>query len=230
MKRAWALIGTFVGLLSSLNASAGPLAAFNLEQQTAHVAVYARENRSPDARKIEAKLVQLTALLGASEVPHVNYYSYQSAGDIAAITGRYAEGLTYPSLGQVHSTSEATDHELVHVVSRQLGSPGTFFEEGLAVALGNHGKWNGRDVDEVAKRSAAGGSIEPWIARFDAVDPSVGYAIAGSFVKYLIKQHGVERVASFFRRCPSQQAAAAVFASCFGESIDAAGVAWERQL
>ena len=217
------------GLLVSVGASAGQLAAFSLGDTSAHVSVHSRERRFPVAKDIEKRLERLATELGTPDVPHVDYYHYESASDIAAITGYFVDGVTFANVHQVHSTNDATDHELVHILTEQLGHPGTFFQEGLAVALGNRGRLHGHNVDDVARRAASGIPVSALIARFDTIDPEKGYSIAGSFVKFLIKRHGVDTVARFFHACSGQPTATA-FTAVFGSSLDAEGAAWARQL
>ena len=106
-----------------------------------------------------------------------------------------------------------------------------FFQEGLAVAIGNEAKWQGKDVDSLARKSAAGVKLSSLVARFDSLDPDAAYAMAGSFVNRLIKTQGIAKVAEFFRACgPAGTNPAAAFARTFGQSLDEAGAAWVASL
>jgi len=58
------------------------------------------------------------------------------------------------------------------------------------------------------------------------VAPEVRYPLAGSFVKFLIAQHGLAKLSEFFRGCPNERARDAQFAQVFGVTLDAAGSAW----
>jgi hypothetical protein len=112
-----------------------------------------------------------------------------------------------------------------------MGNPGVFFQEGLAVALGNEAKWQGKDVDSLARKTAASVRVSTLVARFESLDADTGYAVAGSFVNHLIKTHGIAKVAEFFRACPASGAnASAAFARTFGQSLDEAGAAWTASL
>jgi hypothetical protein len=95
----------------------------------------------------------LAGLLGLSSVPHAELYRYERAEDVAAVTGQYVGGVTYPALRQVHSTEGSLNHEMVHLVAAQLGDPGTFFQEGLAVALGDRGRLGGRKAERCWRTS-----------------------------------------------------------------------------
>src|SRR4029453_6933607 len=109
-------------------------------------------------------------------------------------TGTYAAGITFPAANQIHSTQEFHAHEIVHLVASRLGNPGAFFQEGLAVAVGNEGRWNGQDVNKLAKAAAGRAPLSKLVAGFDRIDPEVGYPVAGSFVASLIKAHGIAKV------------------------------------
>jgi hypothetical protein len=97
------------------------------------------------------------------------------------------------------------------------------------VAVGNEGRWNGQDVNKLAKAAAGRAPLSKLVAGFDRIDPEVGYPVAGSFVASLIKAHGIAKVAAFFRACSSETVDAA-FLATFDQSLDAAGSAWVRSL
>src|SRR6185295_7227116 len=110
---------------------------------------------------VERELRAVARSLGASTLPRIQLFLYEHAADIAAATGVYAGGVTFPGLGQIHSTAYRLRHELVHAVAGGLGGdPGAFFQEGLAVAVGDGGRHNdGRRVDDVARASVRGGAM-----------------------------------------------------------------------
>ena len=228
LKRAVGTVG-LLSLLATTSVSASPLAGFTLRAETRNFAFFSRGDARVDVRRPEAQLARVEAALGESLSARVDYYVHERPEDIAATTGRYAGGLTLPELGQIHSTSSSQDHEIVHVVAHQLGNPGPFFQEGLAVALGDHGRWLGQPVDRVARKVATT-TIETLIAHFDAADPKEGYAVAGSFVSFLIKAHGLPQVSHFFRACQGERTTATAFAATFGETLEVAGVKWARSL
>jgi hypothetical protein len=229
LKRA---VGTasLIGLLGAASATASPLAGFALRAETRNFAFFSRGDARVDVRRPEAQLARVEAALGQRLSARIDYYMYDRAEDLVATTGRYAGGLTFPELGQVHSTSSSQDHEIVHVIAHQLGNPGPFFQEGLAVELGDHGRWRGQPVDRVARTIVPGTTLETLIARFDANDPGEGYAVAGSFVSFLIKAHGITQVSHFFRACQGERTTAAAFAAIFGETLEVAGTKWARSL
>jgi hypothetical protein len=219
-----------LGLLGATTATAGPLPGFSLRAESLNFAFFSRGDARVDVRKSEAQLARVESALGQRVAGRVDYYVHERPEDVAATTGRYAGGLTFPELGQMHSTASSQEHEIVHVVAHQLGNPGPFFQEGLAVALGDHGRWMSQPVDKVARKVAPNTPIEALIAGFDAADPQEGYAVAGSFVSFLIKAHGLPQVSDFFRACQGAPTVEAAFAKSFGESLQTAGTKWVRSL
>lgn len=228
-KRTIGTVG-LLGLLATTTVSAAPLAGFALRAETRNFAFFSRGDARVDVRRPEAQLAKVEAALGEQLGAKVDYYMYERPEDLVATTGRYAGGLTLPGLGQIHSTASSQDHEIVHVVAHQIGNPGPFFQEGLAVALGDHGKWLGQPVDRVAKKIAPGTTLAALMARFDATEPGEGYAVAGSFVSFLIKAHGVTQVSHFFRACQGERTTAAAFTAIFGETLEEAGSKWAQSL
>jgi len=230
--RTWikSVVGTVVALVAaSANLSAAPLPGFILSAEMTHVAVYTRPGKKADAAGVEKQVARLASDLGLADVARADYYHYDEAADLMAVTGTYAGGVTYPGRRQVHSTKESRDHELVHLVAFQLGNPGAFFQEGLAVVLGDRGRFQGRAVDGLAKPWARRSSLVALIGAFDAQQPGEGYAIAGSFMKFMVERHGLPKMAEFFRASQGQGASDA-FQSVFALSLAEAGAQWARQI
>jgi hypothetical protein len=207
-------------------ATAGPLPGFVLAAQTPRFSFYSRGEKV-EAAKVERSVERIEKVLGQKLNGRAEYYRYGSAQELAAGTGHFAAGVTFP--GQVHSTEAVHDHELVHLIAGQIGNPGSFFQEGLAVALGNEGRWQGEKVDKIARRHVA--SLARLIAKFESVDPNVSYPVAGSFVGFLVRTYGADRVASFFKACgPGGAAREAAFAKTFGTTTADAAQAWQAAL
>jgi hypothetical protein len=57
----------------------------------------------------------------------------------------------------------------VHAVAGGLGDPGRFFHEGLAVALGDEGRWDGRAVDALVRALAATVDRKQLVKSFDSL-------------------------------------------------------------
>jgi hypothetical protein len=218
-------------LLFTTSAEAAALPGFALVARTESFSFYSNKgNQKIDVKKVEDYLGSLKRTLGYDGPVRAEYFRYESEQQIAKQTGTYAVGVTFASLGQVHSTQSFHRHEIVHLVAGRMGNPGVFFHEGLAVALGNEGRWNDRCVDKIAKTLVGRLRFRALVDGFARVDPEAGYPLAGSFVKRLIAKHGAAKVAEFLRACRDERARDAAFARVFGVSLDDAGAAWIASL
>lgn len=226
--KSFTLAALAVGIAA--NAVAAPVSGFTLRAQTPRFAFYARGDARVNVAAPEKQLARVESLLGQRVSGPVEYFQYDRAEDIAAVTGRYAGGVFYNNLRQIHTTSAANHHELVHLVAFELGDPGPFFQEGLAVVLGDNGRFRGQPVDRVAKPIVKGKALASLIASFDPRDPREGYAVAGSFVSFLIKRHGLDKVTHFFRACNGGRDTATAFSAIFGQTLDESGAAWATSL
>jgi hypothetical protein len=143
----------------------------------------------------------------------------------------YSSGMTELTTGDIHSTRTFHPHEIVHRIAAALGDPGTFFHEGLAVSLGDKGMQEGVSVDALAKVAIHSFKLRQATDDFARLDPHVAYPMAGSFVAFLIRHHGVAAVSSFFRGCkPKVTTRDTRFAEVFGQTLDEAGAAWAHEL
>jgi hypothetical protein len=211
-------------LVGSGTASAAALPGFVLTASTERVRYYSRGERI-DVRGVETALARIEGTLGTRLASPAAYYRYASAEEVAAGTGHRAAGVTLP--GQVHTTRERHDHELVHLVAAQMGDPGRFFQEGLAVALADEQG----GLRKAARKALAGGQpAAVWVAGFDRQDPAAAYAVAGTFVRHLIETQGMDKVRALFRASRSEAGAERAFAAVFGQSVDAAFTAWRAEL
>jgi hypothetical protein len=206
---------------------AAPLPGFVLAGQTAHFSFYSRGEKV-DMGKVEKRMGEIEKLFGQTLTRRANYYRYSTAQEVAAGTGHYAAGVTFAAAGEIHSTEPCHDHELVHLIANRFGTPGTFFQEGLAVAVGNKGEWQGKSADKTAK--AVSVDIAQLVAGFDRFDPSTAYAVAGSFVGYLVRTHGIDQVTKFFRACAPKVNPATAFAATFGGTLETVSADWRKSL
>jgi hypothetical protein len=225
MRKTATLAGlTVAALLGSGPAAVAALPGFTLAARTPRVSFYSR-GQKVDVAKVEASLTRIEGELGTRLAGHSSYYRYESAQEVAAGTGHYAAGVTFA--GQVHSTSACHEHELVHLVAAQMGDPGRFFQEGLAVALGDEA----RGMRRAAKKALAGGQpITRWVAGFDGQDPAAAYAVAGTFVRHLIDTYGMEKVRALFRASRSEAGVPRAFVAAFGVGLDEAFSGWRADL
>jgi hypothetical protein len=229
MRKTWCARGILVcGLLAATSAWAEPPLGFRLAAQSPHFLFYTRHGEPIDVHEVESSLSRVQQLLGQKLPGRAEYYRYGTPQEVAANVGEYASGVTFGGLRQIHTTRRCHLHEIVHLVAAQLGDPGAFFNEGLAIALGSLQDGGLR----VPRRVRLPGrlrklTMSALAARFDTLEPEVAYPLAGSFVGYLVRTHGVPRVAAFFRASGySGVPRAAAFEASFGMSLDEAGARW----
>lgn len=213
---------TLVAVVGARPAAALP--GFTLAATTPRISFYTR-GAAVDVAGIEASLTRIEGTLATHLTGRASYYRYSSAQEVAAGTGHYAAGVTFA--GQVHSTRERHDHELVHLVAAQMGDPGRFFQEGLAVALGDDAK----GLSRAAKKALSGGRPAlRFVADFDAQDAVAAYAVAGAFVRHLIETAGIEKVRGFYRAARSEKGMGTAFAAAFGQDLEPALAVFQATL
>lgn len=184
-----------------------------------------------DLERTDAYLARIEALFGQPLSGRIEYYRYERPEDIAAQTGVYAIGLTRVGGSVVHSTLDYHPHELVHAVAGRLGDPGRFFHEGLAVAVGDEGRWGGRDVHELARARAGALTWQALRQVFERHDADTAYPLAGSFVKHLIETNGLPRLVAFFRACPAHGTRVdSAFRAAYARSLEGAFADWQERL
>jgi hypothetical protein len=222
-------LATAAILASTLEAA--PIPGFHVVGQSEHFMFYSREPRKIDSKANESFLMKTAQMMEQAPGTQTAYYLHDYADDIGAVTGVYSSGMTELTTGDIHSTRTFHPHEIVHRIAATLGDPGRFFHEGLAVSLGDKGKQEGVSVDELAKVAIRSVKLRQATDDFARLDPRVAYPMAGSFVGFLIRHHGVATVSSFFRGCQPKVATRDLrFAEVFGQTLDEAGAAWAHEL
>ena len=227
------------GLMTILIASAmqtstpSAPAGFGVAAETRNFVFYAREGAKVDAGKSQRFLDETAKQLGVEINDRRAYYRYAWAEEVAFALGSVAAGASgaYMANGDVHSSRPFDAHEIVHRAAYQLGNPGPMFQEGLAVELGDNGRYGNAKVDDIAKSLAGRVAFRTLADRFASLAPEVRYPLAGSFVRFLVRRHGLAKVSEFFRSCGDRPAARdAQFAKAFGQSLDEAGALWQSSL
>ncbi|MET0551758.1 MAG: hypothetical protein ABW221_01895 [Vicinamibacteria bacterium] len=224
-----------VGLAAQAAAAQTP-PGFRWMAGTSRVAFFSRggsdfgSRQKTDVKRTDAFLARMERTLAQPLAAPISYYTYERPEDIAAQTGVYAYGLTHVGDSVVHSTATYHPHELVHAVAGGLGDPGRFFHEGLAVALGDEGRWDGSAVDALARARAAGVDRKQLVDAFDRLAAGVAYPVAGSFVKHLIDRDGLPKLVEFFRACPRRVDVDAAFLRTYGRSFQNAFAEWQQSL
>lgn len=224
--------GLLMMLMASAIATTTSATGFHVAAETRNFVFYARDDAKVDPAKNQRFLDETAKQLGATVEGRRGYYRYAWAEEVSFALGSVAAGASgaYMANGDVHSSRDFDAHEIVHRVAFQLGDPGSMFQEGLAVELGDAGRYGSARVDELARRYASSVAFRTLADSFHKLAPEVRYPMAGSFVKFLVKRHGVAKVGQFFGACPNAAARDAQFASAFGQTLDQAGAAWLASL
>lgn len=197
--------------------------------ETRYFTFYASPDQQTDAAACERYAAELVRMFGQRDLKRARYYRYRDAQELAARTGTYAAGLTYSDANEIHSTKPFHAHEIVHLVAGQLGRPGAFFQEGLAVALADKGRWRGRPVDAWAREQPRVRSVRWMVEHFERLDPEAAYPLAASFVKALLESHGTSRIGELFKRSARGPTRTA-FEETFGQTLEAAERTWRARV
>jgi hypothetical protein len=214
-------------------ATATPAAgAFRQVAETRNFVFYTRDNAKVDAGASQRFLEETSRKLGVRLEGKRAYYRYSWPEELAFVLGRAASGANgaYTATGDVHSIKAFDAHEIVHRVAFEIGDPGSLLQEGLAVELGDGGRYERTNVDAVTGRLVRQVEFRTLADRFSSLAPEVRYPLAGSFVHFLIKRHGIAKVAELFRACRNAQARDTEFAKIMGQSLDDAGRDWTAAL
>lgn len=226
------VIALVLGGVASASAG-GAQPAFERVAETADARYYSRPGLKVDVRRSEVFLDRLFALLGvASGERRVEYYRHSSVEDLQREVGIAAYGVTNLDTLRVDSVRDYHPHELVHAVAGRLGRPPLLFTEGLAVALTSEGQWRGRGIEDIALayvRTNRG--IDPLLRDFGAEDPDRDYALAASFVAFLIDRDGIDPFVAFLRGCgDAPESYERAFVQAYGRGVRVLGVEWEVAL
>jgi hypothetical protein len=160
----------------------------------------------------------------------IDYYLLSNQAEVRTRCGE-AHGAT-PSgcvLGRsVYTWREFHAHEIVHAYTLRLERlPPLFFNEGLAVMLGGG---PGGEVNRTADVEAL--MVTPTFHALVGSDASEGYLAAGSFARFVVDRHGRLAYLDFFGSLPTSASAELIrqtFDRIFGESLEAAIVAWRGE-
>ncbi len=171
------------------------------------------------------------------------YHKYRDRAHLERLTGHRTNGFAEPRTYRFHTIWPLDNHEYVHALFTTLvGEPPALFNEGVAVA--HHGAsvegefdgeplWNGESVHDLARRFRAQGTL-PGLSdlvssrRFRELDDRITYPVAGSFVRFLIDEGGIDAFKHFAAGTDADGDAATVeadFRKAYGESLPAW---WER--
>lgn len=234
MRKAAILLALgFLVITPMAEAGGEPTPGFRLLKETRHVRYFVERGTKVNVRKTEAFLERLLALFGpAPDDWRFDYYRYESIARLSIRIGFNAYGVTDLATSRIDSTLEFHPHELVHAVTGRLGRPPVFFTEGIAVALTSRGRWHGWDQAETARAYLAERrGLYELIVDFGGRDPERDYAVAGSFVAYLLDRYGIDPLIDFLVGCGEDGGRyETALHSAYGTSLGQLEWDWSRSL
>lgn len=239
------LLGVLVPIAGCGDQPLAPEDELVLYDESQHFIYYVAPGDGVDPDFQERHYPWATARLELSYPARIEYRKYRDREHMKRVTGRETNGFAEPARGRFHTIGPIDNHEYIHVVFVALvgDSPG-LFNEGVAVA--HHGasvdgefdgdpNWSGTSVHELARGFRNAGTL-PELAElavdreWQEHDPEMTYPVAGSFVRFLIDETGIDAFKDYVARAGRNddfETISADFLAVYGESLD---VWWERWL
>lgn len=186
--------GSSVLLVVALGCSGDPILEHQFDSE--HYEYYASEkvcSEVPDL--LEATHNLLSSYIGSEPTGTIVYRQESRSGE-----GCEGNGACYRD-GVIHSVFPVHPHEMVHAISDAVGDPPFFLEEGIADVLGCIG-WSGWPT--VLEKDLVVGELfsnDAFVSRRDE-DLLGTYAIAASFVRFLLDLGGKETFWEFYASVP----------------------------
>jgi hypothetical protein len=148
-----------------------------------------------------AKLLEFEQILGATVPKKIDYFRYESNERKRELTGQ--SGNAHVSNDHtLHTVWPVDNHEIVHLIAFVWGrTDSSLLGEGIAVHLS--GSWLRRPIDSWIPEYEKEGRL-PSLASlassrtFARMDAGVTYAVAGSFVGYLVRTYGIDAFRSIY--------------------------------
>ena len=184
----------------------------------------------------------LTATLGVTPRQRITFNKYTSRGHMQSVIGvGNTNAWADPSAYAIHTIWPIDNHEVVHLLTSAWGSPGALINEGMAVAFQIDPardlipRWSGTPLHDLTRQFRQQGRFVPLAgltetSSFRSHDSNVTYPESGSFMRWLIDEHGLDRVRALYTRVagPNDSAAnvRAAFAAVYGGSLDDLEQSW----
>ncbi len=218
-------------------------------EESAHYTFHYAPGDSVEAARQEAYHVWATGRLGVQLPRKIDYYKYRTRQEMGDHTGKYdTNGFGEPGTLTIHTLGSWDNHEVVHVYMSTLGQSCSLFSEGIAVAFETDPangdfvpRFQMEDVHVSARRYLATGQLVLPLDRlietksfWEFSDTTLTYREAGSFVRFLLDQYGLDRFLAFYRSgvqvFDSRATIKSHFSSTMGVSFETAEGAWLEML
>jgi hypothetical protein len=203
--------------------------------ETTHYLFRASEGDTVNTAWQERYHEWVTAMLGASR-QRIVYNKYTSRGHMQSTIGvGNTNAWADPAAYAIHTIWPIDNHEVVHLLTSAWGLPVALVNEGTAVAFQIDPtrdlvpRWSGTPLHDLTRQFRQQGRFVPLAgltetSSFRSHDSNVTYPESGSFMRWLIDEHGLDRVRALYARLggPNDSAAnvRAAFAAVYGRSLD----------
>jgi hypothetical protein len=180
--------------------------------------------------------------LGVTPRQKILYKKYTSRAHMQAVAGvGTTNAFADPAAYAIHTIWPINNHEVVHLFTSGWGSPGALVNEGMAVAFQIDPardlipRWSGTPLHDLTRQFRLQNRFVPLArltetASWRSQDPNVVYPESGSFMRWLIDEHGLDRIRDLYARVggPNDSALVvrAAFAAVYGQSLDDLEQAW----
>ncbi len=225
-------------------------AALGGERHTTHFVLHYREGgpygREIDevARELEFCFDELSRLTGLSPAGTVHAYLFASAAEKQSLMGAGRTYIAKPWRHEIYVNhgpfpQAVLAHELAHVFGASVGDPllgvardGLHLDVGLIEGYAEALTWHGAALtpDETARALGLLGRLpeldQVMSSQFWSLPSQQAYAVAGSFVHFLLERGGKERLNALYRR----GGARAAYLELYGASFDALAASWRTAL
>lgn len=116
----------------------------------------------------------------------------------------------------IFTTKSSHRHEVVHILTSELGPGHAFLSEGFAEAFNGYSRFELRNEDNLAAR------IKRCLISY-AVSADIDYPLAGKFIRFLITEYGLDQVKSVYARVSpgsDEEDYDQIFRATLGASLD----------
>jgi hypothetical protein len=229
----------------SAPSSAALVTALPVVTTTAHYVFHSAQGDIVQADTQESYHAWMVAQFGVSLDRPIIYYKYRDRAHMQQVTGMATNGWADPPAYAVHLIWPWDNHEVVHVITALIGLPTDFFNEGIAVAMQMDPQhniwepmWNSRSIHGWASdyhRNSQMPALADMVETdaFRKLDDMRSYPMAGSFMRFLLDDRGMDRMKSFFRTGSRDARRAEIereFSAAFGISLQDAEARWHAFL
>lgn len=218
--------------------------ALSLRLETEHFVIYADPSLPRDqARRLEKehelRYRQLAEFFEAAPEGKITSYVYASADQKGRLMGAARTQIARPWAHQIHIHGfsvphRVLKHELAHIFAGELAAPpfrvpaelGILVNIGVVEGVAVAADWPANELTVHGwARAMRSLGLAPDMRTmlgpmgFWSVSSSRAYTVAGSFVRYLYEQHGIEKLGALYRTND--------FEAAYGKPLDALVTEWE---